>query len=114
MLHVDFKISIHWTMTRCIQSIGLYLLLFTFSGCDSDESKENALPPLPDLGRLCETGCVDYSIMDMYIEVDAGLPQCNDEIDNDGDGQIDGFDDGCSSPDDDDERSPDQVPACSD
>jgi hypothetical protein len=89
-------------------------LLMSVSGCDSEETQKDTLPPLPDLGRLCATDCVDYSVVDMEVDVDAGLPQCNDEIDNDGDGQIDGFDDGCTSPDDDDERSPDQIPACSD
>ena len=41
-------------------------------------------------------------------------PQCGDEIDNDGDGNIDLEDRGCASAADDDESDEDELPACGD
>lgn len=40
--------------------------------------------------------------------------QCNDEIDNDGDGLVDLLDDGCYSPNEDFENNPDPPPECND
>lgn len=80
--------------------------------CD-DEPIPEPYNALPDLAPLCENGC-DLS---PPVEVDMMIPrrpQCDDDIDNDGDGLVDGFDRGCESLLDDDERDPDQIPACSD
>ena len=81
-------------------------------GC-KEEVAPPALNSLPDIGSLCSVGC-DMSL-DQGLEPDmARPPQCNDDIDNDGDGLVDGFDRGCTSLTDDDERDPETIPACED
>ena len=47
-------------------------------------------------------------------EVDAFDPpqRCEDGVDNDGDGLVDGQDPGCENVDDDDEADPDELPLC--
>ena len=48
------------------------------------------------------------------IEVQSLVTQCNDAIDNDGDGRLDAADPGCAFEFDDDETDPDERPACAD
>ena len=50
----------------------------------------------------------------LLTKVWEALPQCSDGIDNDGDGDIDAADDGCSGPEDNDESDDPQLPQCSD
>lgn len=81
-------------------------------GCD-DEEAPPPLNALPDIGNLCAQGCD----MDPEPELEPDMarpPQCNDDEDNDGDGLVDGFDRGCTSLTDDDERDPETIPACQD
>ncbi|MAD60352.1 MAG: hypothetical protein CMH49_02410 [Myxococcales bacterium] len=87
-------------------------LIVSVYACDDEESQPE-LNSLPDIGSLCASGC------DMELEPELEpdmmrLPQCNDDLDNDGDGLVDGFDRGCTSLDDDDERDPETIPACQD
>ena len=90
----------------------LILCILGAGGCNDDLPSAPPLPPFPELGVLCETGC-DLGV---ELEIDEGVvtPECNDDLDNDGDGKIDGFDPGCDDLNDPDERDPDMIPACSD
>ncbi len=50
----------------------------------------------------------------VVVEVESLVGECNDEVDNDNDGQVDLADTGCIDGRDDDEGNPDEVPACAD
>lgn len=104
------KLCLHFIKPK--MNIGLILItLLIGSACDDESPADPPLPPLSDLGLFCENQC-DLGTLDM--EMEARLPQCQDNLDNDGDGLIDGFDPGCANEADDDERNSDQIPECED
>jgi hypothetical protein len=97
---------------RLGEYIFVCLLGYCVLACEPEKTPPPPLLDLPDISSLCEEGC-DQEVreQDMMVPV---RPQCDDDEDNDGDGLIDGFDPGCSSLDDDDERDADAIPACQD
>ena len=90
----------------------LLLCITSFGGCD-DEETASPLSALPDIGNLCSSGCDMEPEPELEPDM-ARRPQCDDDEDNDGDGLVDGFDRGCTSLTDDDERDPETIPACQD
>ena len=107
-----YTVSYSIKYSRLMYPLLIALLSSIIISCDDDESKLE-LNALPDLGSLCASGCDMEVVVELEPDM-ARLPQCNDDEDNDGDGLVDGFDRGCTSLEDDDERDPETIPACSD
>lgn len=97
---------------RTFYTVSQFTFICFFLACN-DEAPKLELNALPDIGDLCAMGC-DMAPPPMLEPDMMRRPQCDDDLDNDGDGLVDGFDRGCSSLTDDDERDPETIPACQD